>query len=69
LVGNRNLKGIENSEIPETLVNVLAANGRGQEYLLYLIEAISNSSLYRPIAQKFANMGVLKDLVQIISGK
>ena len=67
LNGNRNLKGILNSEIPETLVDVLAANDRTNEYVIDIVEAISNCSLYRPIAQKFANMGVVKDLMQILS--
>eukprot|EP00826_Nyctotherus_ovalis_P063893 TRINITY_DN9369_c0_g1_i11.p1 TRINITY_DN9369_c0_g1~~TRINITY_DN9369_c0_g1_i11.p1 ORF type:complete len:608 (+),score=219.86 TRINITY_DN9369_c0_g1_i11:633-2456(+) len=67
LNGNRNLKGLLNSEVPETLVDVLAANDRASEYVLNIVEAISNCSLYKPIAQKFANMGVVKDLMQILS--
>ena len=65
--GNRNLINIHKSEIPETLVNVLAANSSNSEYLVFIVEAISDCSLYRPIAHKFANMGVLKDLVTIIA--
>jgi hypothetical protein len=67
LNGNRNLKGILNSEVPEMLVDVLAANDRTSDYVIDIVEAISNCSLYRPIAQKFANMGVVKDLMQILS--
>ena len=67
LNGNRNLKGLLDSDVPETLVDVLAANDRFSDYMLYVVEAISNCSLYRPIAHKFANMGVVKDLVQILS--
>ncbi len=65
--GNRNLKGLLESDVPETLVDVLAANDRSSDYMVYVVEAISNCSLYRPIAHKFANMGVVKDLVQILS--
>lgn len=65
--GNRNLKGILESDVPEALVDVLAANDRSSDYMVYIVEAISNCSLYRPIAYKFANMGVIKDLVQILS--
>ena len=35
--------------------------------MVYIVEAISSCSLYRPIALKFANMGVIKDLVQILA--
>jgi hypothetical protein len=67
LYGNRNLRGLLESEVPEALVEVLAANDRFSDYMVYIVEAISNCSLFRPIAQKFANMGVVKDLVQILS--
>ena len=65
--GNRNLKGLLASDVPEILVDVLASNDRSSDYMVYIVEAISNCSLFRPIAQKFANMGVVKDLVQILS--
>jgi hypothetical protein len=48
--GNRNLIGISNSEIPETLVNVLAENTKSKDCIVSVIEAISNSALYLPNA-------------------
>jgi hypothetical protein len=48
--GNRNLIGISNSEIPETLVNVLAENTKSKDCIVSVIEAISNSALYVPNA-------------------
>ena len=65
--GNRNLRGLAASEIPETLVNVLAENTKSKDTIVAVIEAIANSALYVPNAEKFAGMGVLKDLVRIIS--
>ena len=44
--GNRNLIGIANSEIPETLVNVLAMNAKSRDTIVAIIEAIAHSSLY-----------------------
>lgn len=67
LNGNRNLKGLLASDVPEALVEVLAANDRFSEYMVYIVEAISNCSLFRPIAHKFAHMGVVKDLIQILA--
>jgi hypothetical protein len=48
--GNRNLIGISNSEIPETLVNVLAENTKSKDCIVAVIEAISNSALFLPNA-------------------
>lgn len=53
--------------MPETLVNVLAENTKTKDTIVAVIEAIAHSSLYIPNAQKFSQMGVLKDLVRIIS--
>ena len=65
--GNRNLKSIASSDIPETLVGVLSIDSvkRG-EYISSVVEAISSCSIYGVVAQKFAQMGALKDLMKII---
>lgn len=65
--GNRNLRGISKSEIPETLVNVLAEGLKSKDTIVAVIEAIAHSSLYVQNAEKYSQMGVLKDLVRIIS--
>lgn len=52
--GNRNLRGLAQSEIPETLVNVLASNQKSKDTIVAVIEAISNASLYLPNAEKFS---------------
>ncbi len=65
--GNRNLRGIAQSEMPETLVNVLAKNNKSRDTIVAVIEAIAHSALYVPNAKQYAQMGVMKDLVRIIS--
>jgi hypothetical protein len=40
---------------------------KSKDTIVAIIEAIANSSLYVENAEMFANMGVLKDLVRIIS--
>ena len=58
--------GIAKSDVPETLVGILAENKKSKEVVEVIIETISFCSLYWPIANKFASMGVLKDLVLFI---
>ncbi len=65
--GNRNLRGLANSDMPETLVNVLAQNTKSRDTIVAVIEAIAHSSLFVPNAKKYAEMGIMKDLVRIIS--
>jgi len=64
--GTWNLIGISKSDVPETLVGLLAENKKCKEVLEVIIETIACCSLYWPIANKFASMGVLKDLVLFI---
>ena len=65
--GTKNLRALYESNVPETLVEVLAACNRIDDYMESIIEALSHTSLYRPISIKYAKMGMLKDLVQIIA--
>lgn len=65
--GSRNLIGIYKSDVPETLVNLLAENKKSIDALIFVIEALANCSLYEPNAKKFSSMGVLKDLVLLMA--
>ena len=65
--GNRNLRCLANSEMPETLVNVLAQNRKSKDTIVAIIEAITNTTLYYKNAERFSSMGVMKDLIRIIS--
>lgn len=53
--------------MPETLVTVLAQNAKSKDTIVNVIEAITNTALYLPNAEKFSSMGVMKDLIRIIS--
>jgi len=64
--GTWNLIGISKSDVPETLVGLLAENKKCKEVIEVIIETIACCSIYWPIANKFASMGVLKDLVLFI---
>ncbi len=64
--GNRNLRGISKSEVPETLVTVLAENNHTKDTLVAVIEAIANTAMFIDNADKYTNMGVTKDLVRFI---
>ena len=50
--GNRNLRGIAESEVPETLVNILAQNKNQRQTIVSIIEAIAATSLFKKNAQK-----------------
>lgn len=65
--GSRNLIGIAKSEIPETLVTILAENKKSTEVITLVVEALAACSLYEPNSKKFSSMGVLKDLVLLMS--
>jgi hypothetical protein len=64
--GNRNLRGIAQSEVAETLVSVLAANKHSKDTLVAVIEAIASTSIYIENAEKYTNMRVMKDLIKHI---
>ena len=64
--GNRNLKAIAESDVPNALISFLAAKENSQEALIAAIEAVGHCALYRPISIKFSQLGLLKDLVQTV---
>ena len=53
--------------MPETLVTVLAQNAKSKDTIVTIVEAITNAALYIANADKFSSMGVIKDLIRIIS--
>ena len=44
--GTRNLIAISKSEVPETLVSILASGTRSKDMIISAIEAIGNTALY-----------------------
>ena len=64
--GNRNLRAVAKSDVPNALISFLAAKENSQEALIAAIEAVGHCALYRPVAVKFSQLGLLKDLVLTI---
>lgn len=65
--GTRNLRLISNSNVLETLVIIITNNNYEENTTIVVINTMLNCALYKVNAEKLANLGVLKDLVQIIS--
>lgn len=65
--GTRNLIAISKSEVPETLVGILASGTRSKDILISAIEAIGSTALYFKVAERYAYMGVMKDLVRVFT--
>lgn len=63
--GTRNLIAISNSEVPECLVSMVATGCSSKDLLISVVEAIGSTSLYNKVAERYAYMGVMKDLVRI----
>jgi len=63
--GTRNLIAISKSEVPETLVSMIASGTRSKDLLISVVEAIGSTALYIKVAERYAYMGVMKDLVRI----
>ena len=67
--GNRNLKAINNSSVPETLASLIAEENvdtLSLDTIISVIEAITAVTLYKPVAERVSELGVGKDLVRII---
>lgn len=65
--GTRNLRLVSNSNVLETLVFILTNNSNDDKYIIIVINSLLNCALFKNNAEKLSNLGVLKDLVQIIS--
>jgi hypothetical protein len=65
--GTRNLIAISKSEVPETLVALLATGTKSKDILISVTEAIGNTAMFINVAERYAYMGVIKDLVRIFT--
>lgn len=66
LNGTKYLRAIAATDLPESLVHVLADSVMDPQLSAYIIQAISALSLYVPLAQKIGELGAMKDLVVVI---
>jgi len=65
--GTRNLRLISHSTVLETLVHIITNNEDDENSTIIVINTLLHCALFKNNAEKLANLGVLKDLVQIIS--
>ena len=65
--GTRNLIAISKSDVPETLVAILAGGNKSKDIMISVVEAIASTALYVQVADRYAYMGVMKDLVRIFT--
>ena len=65
--GTRNLRLISHSTVLETLVHIITNNVYDENSTIIVINTLLHCALFKNNAEKLANLGVLKDLVQIIS--
>ena len=65
--GTRNLRLISNSVVLETLVYIITNNVYNENSTIVVVNSLLNCALYKVNAEKLAGLGVLKDLIQIIS--
>ena len=67
LEGTRNLRRIAESKILESLVYIVTRRLYEDDYMIIVINTILNCAQFKINAEKLARLGILKDLVQIIS--
>ena len=46
---------------------ILASGQKSKDMTIYAIEAVSHTALYKKIAQKYADLGAMKDLVRVFT--
>ncbi len=64
LYGTKNLKALDKSDLVEDIIFTMQYYSKNYEFLLPLLDVISNCVLYKNLAQKFSNFGILKDIVK-----
>lgn len=62
--GTKNLRAIDKSELVEDIIFTMQFYSKNNEILLPLLDMISNCVLFKGLAQKFCNFGILKDIVK-----
>jgi len=64
--GTKNLKAFDESEIVEQIVYMMQYYSKNMVFLVKIFEIILVCGMYRNLAQKFVNYGILKDMINII---
>lgn len=61
--GTKNLRAFDESELAENIVYMMQHYSKNIEFLVKIFEIILICGLYKPLAYKFVNFGILKDIV------
>ncbi|EAR84467.2 hypothetical protein TTHERM_00691650 (macronuclear) [Tetrahymena thermophila SB210] len=64
--GSKNLRAINKSDVIEDIIFTMQYYQKNYEYLLPLLDLISNCIMFKDLAQKFCNFGILKDIIYVI---
>lgn len=64
--GTKNLRAFDESDLAESIVYMMQHYSRNMEFLMKIFEIILVCGLYRPLAYKFVNFGILKDIVNYL---
>ncbi len=64
--GTKNLRAMDKCELIEDIIYTMQYYSKKYEFLLPLLEMISNSVVYKSLCQKYTNYGILKDIIYVI---
>ena len=62
--GTKNLRSLDKSDLVEDIIFTMQYYSKNYDFLLPLLDLISTCVLYKSLAQKFSNFGILKDIVR-----
>lgn len=60
------MRAIDKSDLVEDIIFTMQNYQKNYEFLLPILELISSCILFRNLAQKFSNFGILKDIIYVI---
>lgn len=61
--GTKNLRAFNESDLSENIVYMMQHYNKNFDFLIKIFEIILICGMYRPLAYKFVNFGILKDIV------
>jgi hypothetical protein len=63
--GTKNLRAFDQADLAENIVYLIQFYDKNMDVLIKIFEIISVCGLYRSLANKLVNFGILKDVVRI----
>ena len=62
--GTKNLRAFDESDLSENIVYMMQHYSKNMVFLVKIFEIILTCGLYKNLAEKFVNFGILKDIVR-----